>query len=170
MIKPIYRMLRSLRVAAPVGLTLVLILIGLLPFGAPDLARVMPSMLLIAVYYWSIYRPEFMPAVAVFWLGVLQDAMSGVPLGLSSLVLLGVHGICQSQRRLFLRSTFLVGWWGFLIVAAAASLAVWAISSVYFVKVLDSRPASIQFFLTLMLYPPLALFFGRFERRLLPAR
>ena len=95
----------------PPALTLMLVLVGLIPVGLPYVDPVTPAFAVIAVYYWSIYRPEYLPAGVVFVLGLVQDALGGTPLGMSSLVLLAVLGVGVSQRRVFIGKSVLVEWW-----------------------------------------------------------
>ena len=42
------------------------------------------------------------------------------PLGAGTAVLLGVHVITESQRRVFVGQPFIVVWWGFMMVGAGA--------------------------------------------------
>lgn len=150
----------------PVLLAFLLMLVTFLPLGIANLSHVMPSFGLTAVYYWSIYRPNLMPPFAIFCLGILQDTLSGGVIGVTALIFLLVHAVCVSQRRFFLSGTFLVAWWGFLIVAAGASVAVYLILSLYYFKIFNPVPALIQYFLTLLVYPLLAFIFSRVDQRL----
>ena len=62
----------------------------------PGYAEIAPVLALMAVYHWAIYRPNLMPLWSIFVLGVLQDLLSGVPLGLYILVFLTVYGVVLS--------------------------------------------------------------------------
>src|SRR3546814_12062803 len=57
--------------------TVVLVIVGLMPMHIPGYSAVSPSLTLIAVYYWALHRPDLMPAVAVFAVGLLQDVLAG---------------------------------------------------------------------------------------------
>jgi rod shape-determining protein MreD len=163
------RTLRLLLALAPTALTLVLVLLSAVPLGLPYYSTVAPLLAVMSVYYWSIYRANLMPAPAVFLIGLTQDMIGGGPFGLMALVLVIVHGICVSQRRVFLSKPFLVGWWGFVFVAAGASVVAWAVASIYFFAWFDPRPAMGQFVLTVALYPPLTWLLSRTEAQLLRA-
>ena len=72
------------RQVTPVILTLVLVTLTLVPYQIPDFAPVVPWLALISVYYWSVHRPDLMPAAAVF-LGKLVG-FSAACYGLSRLL------------------------------------------------------------------------------------
>src|SRR4051812_6547521 len=75
----------------PFALTLTLMLFALTPAQIPALSHLTPMYALAAVYFWSIYRPDLIGYGTVFGLGILEDLLTGTPLGSSALVLL----LCQ---------------------------------------------------------------------------
>jgi rod shape-determining protein MreD len=155
---------RALRATIP-GLTLILcIFVATIPMGLPYLSDVTPFLSLMAVYYWSIYRPDLMPAVVVFAGGLLQDVLTGGPVGLLALVLVLVHGVGVSQRGVFLGKSFQVEWWGFGLVTVAAVLFGWAAASLYFTTFIDSRAFVVQALLTVAIYPLVTRLFSRAAR------
>ena len=151
----------------PPALTLMLVLVGLIPVGLPYVDPVTPAFAVIAVYYWSIYRPEYLPAGVVFVLGLVQDALGGTPLGMSSLVLLAVLGVGVSQRRVFIGKSVLVEWWGFLLVGSGAIAASWVVASLFYETIIDPRPAITQAVISVAAYPCVAWLFVRAQRRLM---
>ena len=80
-----------------------------------------PALPLIAVFYWTLYRPDLMPPVAAFVIGLLQDILGGLPLGVSACVLVGVHAAVNTQRRFFIGKSFAVVWLGFALVSACGA-------------------------------------------------
>ncbi|MCW5730286.1 MAG: rod shape-determining protein MreD [Alphaproteobacteria bacterium] len=152
---------------APSLFGIALILLALLPFGLPQFSSVMPLLSVIAVYYWGVYRPDLLPAWAAFALGLVEDALSGGPLGLMALVLALVQGVCVSQRRFLAGAGFVVGWSGFALVAGGAALFIWSVSSLYYLHLFDPRQALAQWALTVFAYPLLAWTFLLAERRML---
>lgn len=161
------RLERGIRGLTPFVTTLALVLLGTLPLPLPGFATVMPWLTLMAVYYWSIYRPDLLPLVATFLLGLVQDSLGGTPLGLNVSVLLVVQGVVVSQRRFFHGKTFLVEWWGFMLVAPGAALAAWVLVSLYFGVLVGPQPLAIQVLLSIALYPCLAWLFARAQHHLL---
>ena len=56
-----------MRSLTPFVLTLVLVVLGQVPLHIPGFAEVAPILPLMAVYHWAIYRPDLLPASAVFF-------------------------------------------------------------------------------------------------------
>jgi len=154
------------RKAAPFAVSILLVFLTVVPVPIPGFAEVTPAMALIAVYYWTIYRPDLLPAVVVFAIGFLLDTLSGSPLGVSPLVLLGVQFAVGSQRRFFYGATFIVEWWGFMLIAPAALGAAWMLSSLYYGAWIPLRPLGFELLLTVALYPLLTGLLGRLTRHL----
>ena len=152
------------RVVTPVVLAFLMLVISRLPFGIEGLESAMPLLTLIACYYWTIYRPNLMPSIALFFLGLLQDLVTGGPLGLMALVLLLVHWVVDAQRRVFLGKSFVVGWWGFGLIALGAEGVIWMLASIYYDQLLVVRPFAFQFMLTVAIYPCFAWLFSLVQR------
>ncbi|MBI4966985.1 MAG: rod shape-determining protein MreD [Rhodospirillales bacterium] len=144
----------------PAGVTLLLLILAQIPLHLPGVANIMPPLALIGVYYWAIHRPDLLTAGSAFLIGVLQDLLAGLPLGVSALVLLLVQGIVAARRRFFLGRGFGALWFGFGLVGLAASLAVWVLVSGLAGALLDPRPPLFQFLFALFLFPPLVKLMG----------
>ena len=155
------------RKLTPFGLTVLLVLVGLIPLHVPDFSRVAPTLAVMAVYYWTIFRPGLLPAPAVFLVGLLQDILSGMPIGINTVVLLGVYGVVLSQRRFFAGKSFVILWLGFALVAGGAELASWLLISLYHSSVVAAQPVFFQYLVTLGSFPLLAWFFMRWQHAFL---
>lgn len=151
----------------PVAITLVLAMAAAVPLHIPGYAPVAPAVTLIAVYYWTIFRPDLMPAPAVFAVGLFQDVLSGTPLGVNALVLLLVFAVVFGQRRFFLGKSFLVMWWGFALVVVGALATGWMAFSGLEGAVLNPLPAIFQGTVTLAIFPVLTRIFIRSQQILL---
>ena len=163
----LYRFETAVRGMTPFLTTLFLAMLTVVPLRIPDFAPVTPSLTVIAVYYWSIYRPDLLPMVAVFGIGLFQDALTGTPLGLTALVLIIVQYAVLSQRRFFHSKTFLVEWWGFMLVSPVAAFASWLLASLYFAALVAPRPLGFQLLLSVALYPCLVWLLTRIQHLLL---
>ena len=151
---------------APVAVTFVLVLLAAMPLHVPGLARVMPLLPLIGIYHWTAYRPDLMPAPAVFAIGIFQDIIGGGPLGLYAAVFLLVHGGVVSQARFFVGKGFVVMWFGFALMMAAASMITWVTTMVFNMALVGPRALVYQYLLTLGTYPILSLLFLRWHSSL----
>src|ERR1700722_1756906 len=85
----------------PFGMTLVLMLFSLTPTHLPGLAHVTPMYSLAAIYFWSIYRPDLVGYGTSLTIGILDDVLTGAPLGCSALVLLACQQIVLHQQKFF---------------------------------------------------------------------
>ena len=100
----------------------------------------------------------------MFVFGLVQDALTGGPLGLFALILVIVYGVVSMQRRTFLGKTFPVEWFGFSLVVVGASTISWLISCLYYVALVDAQPIALQAALTLATYPCVVWVFARVAR------
>ncbi|HUA51241.1 MAG TPA: rod shape-determining protein MreD [Candidatus Sulfotelmatobacter sp.] len=157
----------TLRCMTPFVITLFLALVPVLPLHLPHETDLVPAFTLMSVFYWTVYRPDLMPASAVFAIGVIQDFAAGAPLGVTSLILLGTHGVVLGQRRLFVGKPFAMAWAGFALVDAAAAAVSWSFASLLAGEPLAVAASLLQFVVTLAVFPILAWFFVRTHRRVL---
>ncbi len=152
---------------APCVVTVMLVLAGMVPFYLPDYDRIAPSLALMAVYYWAIHRPDLLRPSAAFAIGLLQDLISGVPLGLNALILVMTHWIVVTQRSFFLASSFLLLWWGFALIALAVAVVQWVACVAVYWAILPAAPVLFQALLTIALFPWFAWLFIRVHRAFL---
>ena len=92
--------------------------LSLVPLPIAGYRMVAPAVVLISVYHWTVYRPDLLPPIVVFSIGIAQDLLTGGPFGTGPLTLLLVHLVVSSQRRFLLGKAFPIVWWGFGLIAA----------------------------------------------------
>lgn len=155
-----------LRNMTPAVVTLCLVILGVTPLRLPEISVVAPPLVLMSVYYWSLHRTDLFPAIGVFGIGLFQDILSGSPMGLNAFILLGVHGICVSQRWVFYGKSFLVVWWGFMVIAFGALAIEWILMSIIRETLISPQPAYFKYLMTIALYPPATWLFARIHRSL----
>lgn len=90
----------------PALLSSFLIILTLLPLRAPEVAPLTPALGLTAVYYWAVFRPDLLPAWLAFLLGLLQDLLTGAPLGTGVILLVSMHFFVAAQRKIFVNPSF----------------------------------------------------------------
>ena len=157
------------RQLTPFGLTMLLLLIGVVPLHVPGFGAVAPVLPLIAVFHWALYRPQLMPAVAVFAIGLLQDAFTGTPIGVSAAVFVLVHGVVNTQRRFFFGKSFAIAWLGFALVSSAAFVLTWVLVSAFYGVLIQPQALFFQALLTLGCFPLLAWALLRWQMAFLRA-
>ncbi len=158
------RLDRSVRMLLPTLLTLVLVLSSVLPLPIPFFDLVAPSLALVSVYYWTVTRPEVMPSAAVFLIGFVQDAVTGMPLGVNAFVLLVVHGVLLSQRRILAGRPFWLFWWGFVILIPCATLVTWILVALLRGAFFVPADALFAMTLTVAVFPLLSWFLFHVQR------
>jgi len=162
-----HRVDRFARDLTPFALTFLLLVINAIPFHIPGFAQVAPLLPLIGIYFWTIYRPDLMPAAAVFLIGILHDFLSGLPVGVSGLIFLVVLGAALAQRTFFSGKSFIIVWLGFMMVAGGALALEWILLSVLVGDLVHARSAIYQFGLTAAVFPILAWLFTRWQQAFL---
>lgn len=149
-----------LRCLVPGGLTLVLVLMSVAPSSLPGFVHVVPMVVLISVYYWTVTRPGAIGYLVAFLLGIVEDALTGVPMGTNAAILLLLQALIASQYRFFLGRSFWVNWWGFFFVVIGASVLKWGIVSAVYLHPMDVQALAFCALLTVAIYPLFAWIFG----------
>jgi rod shape-determining protein MreD len=157
------------RGAIPLLLTLLVVVVNIVPLRLPDYSLMAPDFVLMAVYYWTVHRPDLMRPWGVFIIGVIDDVLSGTPLGVSALVLLFAHWAIVSQHKIFRSQSFALLWCGFALVASGAKILMMLLALTTGYGFGDPSRLVMQYALTVALYPLIALLMGRAQRVLLPA-
>ena len=154
---------------APLALTVALMLIGMAPLHLPSYAAVAPSLPLMALYYWVIHRPDLLRPSMAFGLGLLQDLLSGTPLGMTPMIYILLYWVVLTQRRFFLGTSFAMLWFGFALIAFGAAFVGWFAYSILNLTILSPEPPLFQAIMTVTLFPPLSWLFIRIHRAFLQA-
>jgi rod shape-determining protein MreD len=161
------RMDAWVRHLVPFGVTVILLLLTAIPTRLPGSAGIAPMLPMMGVYYWAIYRPDLLPAWAVFLIGLLADILAGTPPGVNTLVLLLVQGVTASQRRFFLAKTFMVAWCAFGLLFGGAVGLCWLLTTVLTGKPVDPSPVLFQYLVTLGLFPAISWLLAHTQMTLL---
>ncbi|MBP2231347.1 rod shape-determining protein MreD [Azospirillum agricola] len=152
---------------APFAVTVMLVLVGMIPIPIPSYSWVAPHLTLISVYYWTIHRPDLMRPGVAFLIGLLQDLLTGGPLGVNALMLVVAQWAVLNQRRVFLASTFALLWIGFAMVMTGAAFLQWLAFSVLNAGILPVKPALFQGLLTVAMFPAVGWLLIRMHRAFL---
>lgn len=152
------------RMLLPGLCTLLLLLLSLVPIGLSGLALFPIEVCLISIYYWAIFRPSAMPFWFVFLLGVLRDALMGMPLGVASLIFILFRLAVLSQQRSLVKETFWATWVGFGLITIPALLLQWLLVSAFDRALLPVQDVVMQWIVTFGLYPLLHIVFNALYR------
>jgi rod shape-determining protein MreD len=153
----------------PIASMLVAVIATVLPVRIPGYAALIPAFTLMAVYHWTIYRPDLLPALAVFAVGIVEDLLTGAPVGIGALVLLLARAAVLQYRRYFVNRAFAFVWSGFTLLAGAAMLAFWALHCAVELAFLDLRTTMFRTVLTVAVFPAASFLLGRTQRSFMGA-
>jgi rod shape-determining protein MreD len=154
------------RYMMPAVTTMFLALLNIVPLGLPGISGVTPLVTMMSVFYWSVYRPDLLPALVVFALGLIQDILLGSPMGLMALTLLAMHGVILTQRQAFLGKPFFVAWIGFAVISAGGFILMWIMTCVLAADLVLTHAVLFQFAFTTISFPLAAWVFVRIHRYL----
>jgi len=143
----------SARRLAPLMLTLLLVILSQVPMQLPAAMPIAPAFAVISIYFWGLHQPDILPAPVVFAVGLFQDILGGLPIGLNGFLLLVLYGLVVSQRRYFFGKSFGVLWWGFAMVAIVTGVLEWAMMSILSGAFLAIMPVVVEQLTTAALYP-----------------
>ena len=123
-----------------------------------------PQFVLLVVIYWIFILPQGASLLLLLVLGVLQDVISGAPIGQHPLMLMPLAYLClRSYRRARHFSRWQEVLWVFILVAAAELVAYWVQS------LLGRRFSGFEFLLpalaSALVWPGVALALDGFRRR-----
>ncbi|MBU0800423.1 MAG: rod shape-determining protein MreD [Alphaproteobacteria bacterium] len=155
-----------LRLAVPQLLLLLLLILNLMALPVPYAGPVKPMLVMMAVYYWSIYRPTLLPPWLCFIVGLLMDILSGMPPGVNAFILVALQWLVQDQRRFLMGQPYVTIWAVFGLVMGGAALAEWVLLGLV-LGWAALTPVLAAVLLSLFLFPFVTLLLV-FTHRLLP--
>ncbi len=145
----LYRLQKTVPCISILGLTILMSL----NFQVSYTGYYMPHLVLLAIYYWSLFYPSLMPYWLIFLLGLLFDIIFGLPFGASSLQFLILSWITKSQRDTVMKQPFITMWGISCLILIVAALIQWAVNSLYYKQLYQISDVLIQFMLTATIYP-----------------
>jgi len=155
--------------AIPIATTVLAAVIAILPVQVPGYAALTPAFTLMAIYHWTIYRPDLLPPIGLFAVGLAEDLLAGASIGIGALVLLLARAAVLRYRRYFINRTFPFVWTGFTLLSAAAMLVVWALHCIVSLTFFDLRATVFRAVLTIAIFPVASFVLGRTQRALMGA-
>ena len=153
----------------PIATTLLATVISIQPAHIPGYAALTPAFTLMAVYHWTIYRPDLLSPFALFLVGITQDLLAGVPPGVTALVLLLTRAVVLRHRRHFVNRPFPFVWTGFTMLSGVAMLFLWTFHCLLDGVLVDFRGTVFRVVLTISMFPIASFLLGRTQRTLMGA-
>jgi rod shape-determining protein MreD len=156
-----------LRIAVPTATALLMTLLSVCAWPLPYLGPVMPPLAFIALYYWATHRPDLFPPSIAFILGLLNDIINGLPMGISAFLFTLAHQIIWRQRRFFSGHSFIMLWSGFALAALTLMVAQWALMALVCWQITPLLPILVQAALAIILFPMPCWIMIRLQRSVL---
>jgi rod shape-determining protein MreD len=148
----------------PITTTMLAAVISIQPAHIPGYAALTPAFTLMAVYHWTIYRPDLLPPLSLFLVGITQDLLAGAPPGGTALILLLAHATVIRYRRRFVNQPFPYVWAGFTMLTAGAMLFLWTLHCLLDGVLVDFRGTVFRAVLTISMFPIASYLLGRLQR------
>tara|TARA_Y100000992_G_scaffold302144_1_gene275196 strand:- start:1294 stop:1806 length:513 start_codon:yes stop_codon:yes gene_type:complete len=108
---------------------------------------------LIIIYFWSLKRPEILGNGHIFFAGLINDTVMGVPLGLSSISYLVTSLIATYVKNMTVNTSITTDWFTFFV-------AIFCSNSVFLILIINFSEISVSFteisyntFFTLIFFP-----------------
>jgi rod shape-determining protein MreD len=128
-----------------------------------------PSLPLVAIFLWTMYRPDLLPPLAVLALGLIMDLLVDGPMGVSALSFLTAYTIVVSQRLYWLtlpRGGVLVG---FIIVMLSCGAVAWLAICFAYGRFVSPVPVLLEGLMSVLVFPLMRQVFEPLQRMAGPA-
>ena len=129
----------------------------------------MPSLPIIAIFLWTLYRPDLLSPLIVLVLGVLMDLLIEGPVGASSLAFLVAYSIVLSQRVFWMTLPGTGVLTAFAFVIALAETVFWLAVSFAHGGFLSPTPALLEAAMSILVFPLVRSAFKPLQRWAGPA-
>lgn len=144
------------RKLVPLLLGLVSVFVMAMPLPGSLLARVVPWLSLIVVFYWSLHRSDLMNPLAAFLIGLMQDLLLGAWLGVNAFTFLLVYAASLTQQRVLVGRGFWLIWAGFAVISILAEMVKYFLLGALNAHLASLWPIGVRWLATLALFPPMA--------------
>ena len=108
---------------------------------------------LIIVYFWVSKRPEALGGGHIFFAGIINDVVTGFPLGLSSLSYLTVSLVATYVKNMTVNTRITTDWFTFFIAIFFSNLIFFILLSNFSEIALSVTEISYNTFFTLIFFP-----------------
>jgi len=106
----------------------------------------------ILIFYWSLRRSESLGYGYIFFAGLINDVVTGFPIGISSFNYLLICGFAAYLRTITLRPNLVKDWFFFLFTILAVNSASYSILNIFFSIDLNYYNLFVNIFFTFIFY------------------
>ena len=108
---------------------------------------------LIIIYFWVSKRPEALGSGHIFFAGLINDVVTGFPLGLSSLSYLTVSLVATYVKNMTVNTRITTDWFTFFIAIFFSNLTLFVLLSNFSEIAISVTEMSYNTFFTLIFFP-----------------
>jgi len=141
-------------------------ILTVIQFPIPLLGMMRPDLLLALVYFWGVYRPDFLSVPVIFFVSLFVDILVSPFIGFGVILYILVFIIVRSQRRFLMGQGFAVQWLCFSVVAFLKVVCEWLALSLLTTHLFPVFHSLILLIFTIILYPILAIGLLRVHKRI----
>ena len=114
----------------------------------------------VLIYYWVLKKPEILGYGLVFFAGIINDVVTGLPIGISSIDYLILCGIASYFRNITLRPSLINDWIAFVPTIFIINSIRYFILNIFFTLELDYYYLILSSIFTIVLYPVVGFTFN----------
>ena len=120
----------------------------------------------ILIFYWTLKNPHYLSYGSIFLAGLVNDIVTGLPIGISSLCYLLICAVTAYLRNITLTPNFMNDWLSFLFtILLVNSIQVMSLDLIFSIDVNYIR-YSINSGFTFIFYPLFLLLFNNLEKKI----
>ena len=106
----------------------------------------------ILIFYWTLRNPNHFGYISIFLAGLINDVVTGFPIGLSSFNYLLICGFAAYLRTITLRPNLIKDWFFFLFTILAVNSSSYSILNIFFSIDLNYYNLFVNIFFTFIFY------------------
>ena len=106
----------------------------------------------ILIYYWSLRKSESLGYGYIFVAGLINDVVTGFPIGISSFNYLLICGFAAYLRNITLRPNLIKDWFFFLFTILVVNSLTYSVLNIFFSVDLNYNNLFINIFFTFIFY------------------
>ena len=124
------------------------------------------SFVYILVFYWTLKNPHYLSYGSIFLAGLINDVVTGIPMGISSLCYLLICAVTAYLRNITLTPNFVNDWLSLLFtILLVNSIQVVSLDFIFSIEV-DYMKYFINSGFTFVFYPLFLFLFNSLEKRI----
>ena len=118
----------------------------------------------ILIYYWSLKKPSSIGHGLIFITGLFNDAVVGLPIGISALAYLLICGFSAYLRNITLRPSLSKDWFFFGFTILVVNSVIYVILSIFFNVQILYEDVLVNILFTFLFYPIFSNVFDYYQK------